>query len=94
VDALPRVFSGGVSFVGLPLPRQAEQKLSAFPVSMNGQAASLGPYGLTGIVQIQPAGKLESEEVEQLKLYYAKNQSLKLDIEILMKTVLGRKSRS
>jgi len=48
--------------------------------------AFLGKKGITGLVQINNRGELSDEEVEKFNLYYAKNQSLTLDIEILLKT--------
>jgi GT2 family glycosyltransferase/lipopolysaccharide/colanic/teichoic acid biosynthesis glycosyltransferase len=91
IRRLPEVFMGRLSFVGLPVV-ESKIETAAFPFPLNGQASSLGPRGLTGIVQIQPdTGKLEPDEIEQLKLYYAKNQSFALDMEILLKTTLGRK---
>ncbi len=94
IERLPGVFSGRLSFVGLPYAESRHAGLTDHLVSLNGQASSLGPYGLTGIVQIQSEGRMEPEETEQLKLYYAKNQSLALDMEILLKAALGRKHQS
>jgi len=53
----------------------------------------LGPPGLTGIVQINSREGMLPEEIERLKLYYAKNQSLGLDLEILLKAFLRRGKR-
>jgi lipopolysaccharide/colanic/teichoic acid biosynthesis glycosyltransferase len=73
------------------LPEE-KNEAARVPISLNGQASSLGPRGLTGIVQVQPeGGKLDPDEIEQLKLYYAKNQTLALDMEILLKATLARK---
>jgi len=90
---LPRVLNGDLSFVGVPLSDMAEADPDAWPASLNGQASSLGPYGITGLVQIQSeSGKLEPDEIERLKLYYARNQSLALDLEILLKSFRNRKT--
>jgi lipopolysaccharide/colanic/teichoic acid biosynthesis glycosyltransferase len=51
---------------------------------------TLGPHGLTGIVQINSGEGIGAEEVERLELYYAKNQTVGLDIEILFKAIFGR----
>jgi len=48
----------------------------------------LGKPGLTGLVQLQGDRGLSKEELEQYNLYYAKNQSIALDLEILLKTLL------
>ena len=87
---LPQVFSGKLSFVGLPEPQPGEGPPQG-GFSLNGQISYLGPRGLTGLVQIHREEGLEAEEIERFKLYYAKNQSLMLDLEILMKSVFRRK---
>ena len=83
---LPQVFSGTLSFVGRPLsdsegfsPRNAK----------NAERNSyLGPRGLTGLVQINAREGLDPEEMERYKLYYAKNHSIGLDLEIILKSLL------
>lgn len=90
ISLLPQILLGKLSFVGLPYDESREA--SRVPgVGLNGQASYLGPRGLTGLVQLHEHEKLDAEETEKFKLYYAKNQSLILDIEILLKTMLGRK---
>jgi hypothetical protein len=88
---LPGVFSGSISFVGLPFGREER---GVPPSRGNGQTSYLGPYGLTGLVQINSAGGLTQEELEKLKLYYAKNQSLILDLEILAKSLMTRRGKT
>lgn len=85
---LPMVLDGTMSMVGPPPV--------ASSVSRNGSAGSdvyLGKPGLTGLVQINYRDDLTAEEAEKYNLYYAKNQSLLLDLEIIVKTVLGRTKR-
>jgi lipopolysaccharide/colanic/teichoic acid biosynthesis glycosyltransferase len=48
----------------------------------------LGPRGLTGLVQLNQHAGLSKEERERFELYYAKNQSLWLDLEILVRALL------
>jgi GT2 family glycosyltransferase/lipopolysaccharide/colanic/teichoic acid biosynthesis glycosyltransferase len=79
---LPQVFSGRLSLVGRPM---ADLQLSP---STKTEPSYLGPVGLTGLAQINKREELDREEIERYKLYYAKNQSLILDIEILLKSVL------
>jgi GT2 family glycosyltransferase len=74
---LPSVFTGRLSFVGLPIGRKSRPGVSV-----------LGPEGLTGLVQLNAREGVEPEEIERYELYYAKNQSLALDLEILLKTLL------
>jgi hypothetical protein len=87
LGGLPAVFAGRKSLVGPP-----EQLLPS--TSQNGleSSVSLGKPGLTGLVQLQDGKPLTREEVEQYHLYYARNQSFFLDLEILMKS-LFRKHR-
>jgi len=86
---LPQVFLGRISLVGRPLedpdasgPSPTGERLQSY----------LGPKGITGLVQINRRDDLAEEEIERYKLYYAKNQSLMLDVEILLKALL-RSSR-
>jgi lipopolysaccharide/colanic/teichoic acid biosynthesis glycosyltransferase len=48
----------------------------------------LGPKGLTGLVQINTREDLDAEEIERYKLYYAKNHSIGLDVEIILKSLV------
>jgi len=86
--SLPAVFLGRISLVGRPLSEPAEGDAGAIRPQ---HQAELGPRGLTGLVQVHWREDLPADEIERYKLYYAKNQSLMLDIEILMKA-LFRKS--
>ena len=88
---LPAVLSGKLSLVGPPIESVA-QGHGAEKVPPAGNRSSSGLYlgkpGLTGLIQLQRTRSLTAEEQEQLNVYYAKNQSLALDIEILLKTFL------
>ncbi len=79
---LPRICLGTMSFVGLPAGSLAD--------SAPGVQSYLGKQGLTGIIQINERADLRVEERERFALYYAKNQSLGLDLEILLKAMLLR----
>jgi lipopolysaccharide/colanic/teichoic acid biosynthesis glycosyltransferase len=81
---LPRVFLGRISLVGRPLDDPDDDHLPAQPT----QRSYLGPRGITGLVQINQRDDLTGEDIERYKLYYAKNQSLMLDVEILLKALL------
>jgi len=72
---LPEVLMGKLSLVGRPLDSPDWQSY-------------LGKKGLTGIVQISDPDNLTSEEIERLNIFYARNQSLALDIEILIRTFI------
>jgi len=79
---LPHVLRGEMSLVGPPSIIQ--------PDSRNGSVTPqryLGKAGLTGLAQIHESDELTSEEVERYNLYYAKNQSLWLDVQILVKSI-------
>jgi GT2 family glycosyltransferase/lipopolysaccharide/colanic/teichoic acid biosynthesis glycosyltransferase len=83
---LPLVVTGKLSMVGRPLgDTNGRQEESALQGSV---ASYLGPRGLTGLVQINRRDGLETDEIEKYKLYYAKNQSLILDLEIILKSFL------
>jgi hypothetical protein len=80
---LPTVLAGRLSLVG---PSIAYSPI----IPSNGRSAGsifLGKPGLTGLVQLQGKGALTPEEVEQFNLHYARNQSLLMDVEILLKTL-------
>jgi GT2 family glycosyltransferase/lipopolysaccharide/colanic/teichoic acid biosynthesis glycosyltransferase len=81
---VPRICMGAMSFVGLPVgdPHFAPAHETQ---------SHLGKPGLTGIIQINEHADLRPEERERFALYYAKNQSLGLDLEILVKAMLLRR---
>lgn len=83
---LPSVLSGERSFVGPPaeLISRTQSNGAASP------SLSLGKPGLMGLIQLQVNRSLTPQEHEQYNLYYAKNQSLALDIEIMLKTLMLR----
>jgi GT2 family glycosyltransferase len=85
---LPAVFAGRLSFVGPPLSETIESKVESRPGSPVPETEYLGLRGLTGLVQINRREGLGQVEIERYKLYYAKNQSLILDLEILLKSFL------
>jgi GT2 family glycosyltransferase/lipopolysaccharide/colanic/teichoic acid biosynthesis glycosyltransferase len=79
LSRLPSVLKGTMSFVGPPV---RESNLS----NQNGGPLFLGKPGLSGLVQLQRERRLAEKEIDQYNLYYARNQSILLDIEILFKT--------
>jgi len=74
---LPKVFKGEYTFVGYPV------WLETFGQNY------IGKKGLTGLIQLNYNEKISTEEMENLNIYYAKNQSPILDIEILLKTFIS-----
>ncbi len=84
---LPQVFSGRISLVGRPLSDPDDTSRWNGSVRDN-PLAYLGPKGLTGLVQINLQKNLDPEEIERYKLYYAKNHSLGLDLQIIFKSLL------
>ena len=82
---IPDVLRGHLSLVGLPAGDQGLAGKDA------GSAGELGPEGLTGLLQIHSHEDLEPEERERYKLYYAKNQSLMLDMQIIAKSLFNRR---
>ena len=87
VALLPHVFSGRLSLVGLPL-EPTDTGSTATAAGEDQGNRYLGPRGLTGLVQINAREDVSREEIERYELYYAKNQSLALDLEILLKSFL------
>ena len=70
---LPDVLKGKYSFVGYPVWIEQENKF-------------IGKKGLTGLIQLNYYENISAEEIENLHMYYAKNQSIILDLEILLKS--------
>jgi GT2 family glycosyltransferase/lipopolysaccharide/colanic/teichoic acid biosynthesis glycosyltransferase len=85
---VPDVFLGRLSFVGLPVTSGAETDGTDMPDHVVADTWYLGPPGLTGLVQINQREGLSQDEIERYMLYYAKNQSLVLDLEILLKSLI------
>ena len=82
---VPDVLRGKISLVGLPIGEK-----DGVPGSRE-QASYLGPEGLTGLVQVHEKQGLDPEERERYKLYYAKNQSLMLDLQIMLRSLFRRR---
>ena len=81
IAGLPSVFRGKRSLVGPSVPSNSSDQGYLY----------IGKQGLTGMVQLQGNRPLSRDEIDQLNLYYARNQSVILDIEILLKTwLMGR----
>lgn len=74
---LPQVLWGKMSIVGY---------FSAESVTIS-RNIFRGKPGITGLIHIQNNGTLSAEEKEQFDLYYAKNQTLLLDLEIIVKSL-------
>ncbi len=85
---LPGVLRGTMSMVGRPMGDSDDLPASESGFPLPSRGAYLGPRGLTGLVQINRREDLTDEEINGYKLYYAKNQSLMLDIEIVAKSLL------
>jgi len=88
VLAMPKVLSGQLSLVGLPYE---DGGVLARSISQRFKGADLGPLGVTGLIQINQQVGLGQDEIDRYALYYAKNQSVGLDAEILLKAVFLRK---
>ncbi len=78
---LPEVLRGRMSLVGPP-------RYSSLGRNSVNSPVYLGRPGLTGLAQINYRDDLLPAEVEKYNLYYAKNHSFALDIEILLKALL------
>lgn len=71
---LPEVFTGKYSLVGYPV--WLEQGSNQF----------IGKKGLTGLIQLNYYENMPEDEMQNLNFFYARNQTLALDLEILLKT--------
>lgn len=80
-----QVVQGTMSFVGPPA-----ESLANHVNGRTNQVPYIGKPGITGLMQLQRDRQLTPDEIEQYNLYYARNQSLSLDVEILLKTLLQR----
>ncbi|HEX2788410.1 MAG TPA: glycosyltransferase [Ignavibacteria bacterium] len=74
---LPQVLSGKYSFVGYPV--WYDTNGNKYP----------GKKGLTGLIQLYYYEGMNGEEMENYNVFYAKNQSLALDTEIILKTIFS-----
>lgn len=88
IDEIPQlisVFLGNMSLVG---PRPVTQREADFYGIMKPYLLSVRP-GITGWWQVNGRDKIAylSEEAKALQLYYVFNQSIILDMKILLKTV-------
>ena len=81
VQMLPEILKGRMSFVG-----PTEHSLLTMKNGSMREYDYLGKPGMTGLVQINDHDTLTQEEIERYNVYYAKNQSLMLDLEILLKS--------
>jgi GT2 family glycosyltransferase/lipopolysaccharide/colanic/teichoic acid biosynthesis glycosyltransferase len=85
--SIPAVLTGRISFVGRPLSELTDADSGPAPPD---DSAGLGPCGLTGLAQVHGRPGLPSDEIERYKLYYAKNQSLIFDIEIIFNALFRK----
>jgi hypothetical protein len=83
IRLLPTVIIGKLSLVGRPY--SGPPGIHTTAGNSSNSASYLGKEGLTGLAQINYREGMTEEEVDKYNLYYAKNQSFVLDIEILFK---------
>ena len=72
---LPGVLTGKYSLVGIPIWYETKGR------------EYLGKKGLTGIIQLNHFEGINGDELMNYNIFYAKNQNLKMDIEILLRTM-------
>lgn len=74
---IPSVLAGTMSIVGY----------YSNGTSLDNKNIFRSKPGITGLIHVQNDRTLNKEEVEQYDLYYAKNQSLVLDLEIIIRSL-------
>jgi lipopolysaccharide/colanic/teichoic acid biosynthesis glycosyltransferase len=79
IRLLPRVFTGKMSLVGAPVKKRQTMNRKVEPLF-------LGKPGLCSLLQLQKGAVLSNDEIDQYNLYYARNQSILFDLEILLKS--------
>ena len=85
VGMLPRVITGEFSIVG----RYTLDEGTRDSRNVNGTFVPyLGKKGLTSLADLHDPEDLTPEEIEKFNLYYAKNQSLLLDLQVVFKSFL------
>lgn len=78
-----QVFKGGLSFVGAPI---------AFWRAEPDQEGYFYKPGITGLAQLNAIDSNPAASGEKYHLFYLKNQSIWLDLEIIARSILRRKS--
>lgn len=61
------------------------------PPGVGTNATPAGKPGLTGLIQLQGNRSLSDDEVQSLLVSYARNQSVLLDLEILLRSIVRRR---
>ena len=81
LPAIPNILKGELSFVGRDM---------VFALDDGHVGFSLKP-GLTGLEHVNRNGELSEDDRKRYHLYYLKNYSPFLDVEIMVKTILKRR---
>ena len=74
----PLIIIGKLSFVG-----------ASITVAIESTTSSLFKPGLTGLAQINSGNNPDTIDAEKYDLYYARNQSFWLDVEIILKSIFS-----
>jgi GT2 family glycosyltransferase len=82
LSALKDVLKGNRSLVGIRPTGETSPRL-----------AKTGMMSLADITYPASPGIARNEDIEQVNLYYARNHTIGMDIEILLRSVFGRRSR-
>ena len=87
IDELPQLFSILQNSMSLIGPRPVTER-EAESYGANRALLLSSKPGITGYLQVNGRGlAFLSEEAKEMQLYYVRNQSMALDIRIMMKTV-------
>jgi len=66
-------------------------ELSLVGAAAKGSASSLSKHGVTSLAAITLGSQEQVQDIEQIDLYYARNHTIGMDIEILLRSMMQRR---
>jgi O-antigen biosynthesis protein WbqP len=93
IDELPQIWNllhGEMSLVGPRPCLPSQQELVDLRTALG--VLTVRP-GITGLAQVQGVDMSDAERLAQLDAYYVRTRSVRLDVDIIIKTLRGTGSR-